>query len=469
MERGEVRRFFWSCFSFSLLGLLLSGCPPSEVPIPVGEIVGMVTDTSAEVYLQVGAYSSSGAYFKMAYDTSSHETDRDYPFETPVQPGIRSGGRIVLSVPDGLTPDTRYYYRIAYKNSVASDWIWRREGSFHTRRDAGSPFRFCVVSDFHLVTPPFAEVKSRIAQNVAADGPDFVVSLGDMLTYCSQGAGNPLQCNLAYFQFVLGGREATFLAYADAISQVLNEFTASSMLLWVNGNHEGLAGYLMPCLERAWILNARRHYLPLFDHADPYGFYGDLEWGDVHILWLDPLAFSTYDPYQADLPQGYTLGIAQREWLSDTLAASTSRWKIIFSHTLFGGAGPDFPCAPRGSYARGNANFVDTPGTDQIYIQSLMETYGVNAFFYGHDHMYSVSEYADSGVKYVLVGTGTLSGWTSCLAPYYQPWPVIKDSAGHLRVDVNADSLVVHYVRAAMDETNGTILATHEVVLPSAF
>ncbi len=466
MERGEWRRGLWFCFSISLLTCLLSGCPPSEVPVTVDEVVGIVTDTSAKVFLQTGPYAADGAYFKMGYDTSPHEADRDYPLETPPELAVRSGGRLVLSIPGGLTPDTQYYYRIARKNSLQSDWIWREEGRFHTRRAAGSPFRFCVLSDLHLGRPPFPEPKTKIAQNVASDNPDFVVSLGDMLTFCNQGHGIPVECNFAYLQYILGGQQATFAAYEDAISQVLNEFTHSSMLLWVNGNHEGLAGYLTPCLERAWILNSRNRYLPLLNHADPFGFYGDLVWGDVHIIWLDPLAFSTYDPYQANQPQGYALGTAQAAWLEDTLAESTSRWKLIFSHTLFGGAGPDFPCAPAGSYARGNVNFVDTPGTDQNYIQYLMESYGVNAFFYGHDHMYSVSEYPGSSVKYVLVGSGSVSGWTSCLVPYYQPWAVINDQIGHLRVDVNEDSLVVHYVKAALDGTNGTILATHEIVPP---
>ena len=93
-----------------------------------------------------------------------------------------------------------------------------------------------------------------------------------------------------------------------------------------------------------------------------------------------------------------------------------------------------------------------------------MEEYGVNAYFYGHDHMYSVSEYKDSGVQYVLVGTGNESDWTECLEEYYAPWEVIREEQGHLRVDVNTDSLIIHYVKADFDETNGEILATHEIV-----
>ena len=229
-----------------------------------------------------------------------------------------------------------------------------------------------------------------------------------------------------------------------------------------------MAGYLSACPQYTWTLDARKKYIPLLNHAEPNAFFGDLVWGDLHIIWLDPLAFSTYDPYMLNRPEGYALGNVQREWLEATLAGSSSRWKILFAHTLFGGAGPNFACMPGRAYARGNADFVDTPGTDQIYIQSLMEEYGVNAYFYGHDHMYSVSEYGNSGVKYILAGTGSIDDWAECLEQYYAPWEVIRKDPGHLRVDVNTDSLIIHYVGAAFpgddEKTNGEILATHEIV-----
>ena len=402
----------------------------------------------------------------MAYDTYSHPTDRDYPLETPVQTEKEGGEKLVFSIPEGLSPDTRYYYRIAYRKSPAGKWIWRPEGSFHTRRDPGAPFRFCVVADFHASSPPAAPSVVRIARNVAADEPDFVISLGDMIPVSNQGAGNPPDCATAYLIYFGYGEIMATWTYVHALTAIYNEFSHSSMLVWINGNHEGLAGYLSACTEYGWTLSARRKYVPLLDDAEPNAFFGDFVWGDVHIIWLDPLAFSTYDPYVANRPQGYALGAVQRDWLEATLADSTSRWKLIFSHSLFGGGGPNFSCQPGRSYARGNARFVDTPGTDQILIQSLMESYGVNAFFYGHDHMYSVSEYRDSGVKYVLVGTGRESTWSECLVRYYAPWETIREDVGHLRVDVNTESLIIHYVKSAQDETNGELLATYEILPP---
>lgn len=453
----------WLISLLCALCLTGAGCPTlEEVPIEVGEVVGVVSDSSAEVFLQLGLSTSLHKYaFKMGYDTSSHAQDRAYLTETPIQTDKRSGDKVVFAIPAALSPNTKYYYSIAYRISPEGEWIWRPESSFHTRRAPGSPFRFCVISDFHKCFPPITEMLPVVSRNVAADEPDFVISLGDMAPLSNQGAGIPTDCILAYSSLVLAGQLMANNCYSSMLANIMNEFSHSSMLLWVNGNHDGLAGYLSACPQYGQVLEARRKYLPLLNQADPNAFFGDLVWGDVHIIWLDPLAFSTYDPYAANHPPGYKLGSEQMYWLEDTLAGSTSRWKLIFAHSLFGGAGPDFPCPPEGSYARGNANFVNTPGTDQIYLQALMEAYGVNAYLYGHDHMYSVSEYG--GVKYVLVGTGHTSYWTECLVPYYAPWDVIRDQSGHLRVDVNSDSLVIHYVNASLDETNGEILATHQV------
>ncbi len=454
-----------------LFAIVCLGCRPDEGPRPsrgrlfeVAEVVGTVTDSSAEVFLQTDADMTPGFSFKMGYDTFPHPQDRSYPLETPVQSGKGPGQKIVFSIPDGLNPDMQYFYRVAYRRSSGDAWVWRPEGSFHTQRDPGSPFRFCVIADFHDSTPPADPWVVRIAENVAADQPDFVVSLGDMIPVSNQGSGDPPNCGLTYLAYVGFGDQAASWAYSHVLSKIFNTFSHSSMLVWVNGNHEGLAGYLTRCAEYGWTLNERKKYLPLLNHAEPNGFFGDLVWGDVHIIWLDPLAFATYDPYMLNRPEGYILGEVQRAWLEETLAGSSSRWKLIFAHTLFGGGGPNFDCLPGRAYARGNANYVDVPGTDQIHIQSLMEEYGVNAYFYGHDHMYSVSEYGKSGVRYVLVGSGVESEWTECLEDRYAPWEVILEERGHLRVDVNTDSLVIHYIRAGFNETNGQILATHEIV-----
>ena len=349
-----------------------------------------------------------------------------------------------------------YYYSIAHKPSEGEPWTWREERRFHTARDAGSSFRFCVLTDLHYEWVPWIDPnKIRMSENVEADGPDFVVTIGDMNPLSNQGAGEPLDCGMAFAWFPIEDQADADYSYELCTNVYLDLFAHSSMLLWVNGNHEGHAGYLSECPQYPHVMNARKRYIPFLDHDEPNAFFGDILWGDVHIIWIDPLAFSTYDPLMWNDPTGYVLGDVQRDWLTATLAASTARWKLIFAHTLFGGTGPSFECPSGSAYARGNANFVDSPGTDQILIQALMEQYGVDAYLYGHDHQFSVSEHND--VKYICAGVGVPSDWKDCLYPYYLPWTTINEW-GHLRVDVESDGLVLSYIKAAPDNSNGEVL-----------
>ena len=72
-----------------------------------------------------------------------------------------------------------------------------------------------------------------------------------------------------------------------------------------------------------------------------------------------------------------------------------------------------------------------TPGTDQIYIQSLMEAYEAQAYSYGHDHLHSVSDY--NGLTYILAGRGkTANEWMTCLAQQYDPYDVLVNESGHV-------------------------------------
>ncbi len=434
-------------------------CPPpqEDKTFAVPEMLGEVTSSSAVIFTQLGSDVTPQYSFKVGYDTSSHASDHQYLFTTSITEGKNANDILTFTLSEGIAPNTRYYYSVAYRESPTQQWNWRTERTFTTPRAAGSPFRFAIISDLHYDGYGTA-TKQKIIQNVATDHPDFVVMLGDMVPASDQGCGNPPNCTNAYAHLGIGSQSDADYWY-KGFAKLLAECAHSSMPIGINGNHEGLAGYLAGCPQYQWVLNARTTYIPLLNHDEPNGFFGSLVWGDVHIIWLDPLAFSIVDPYWTNNPAGYRLGEAQSAFLSATLAASSSRWKLIFAHSLFGGI-PNDPCSLGRAYGRGNANFVNTPGTDQISIQSLMEDHGVSAYFYGHDHMFSISEL--NGVTYVLVGSGAVGWWTDCLKEKYQPWSALTE-LGHVRVDVTYDALQLRYIKAAFDSTNGQVLYTHYI------
>ena len=49
----------------------------------------------------------------------------------------------------GLSPNTRYYYRMQYRTSPSDPWIARDQHTFHTQRTKGSTFVFDIIFDSH--------------------------------------------------------------------------------------------------------------------------------------------------------------------------------------------------------------------------------------------------------------------------------------------------------------------------------
>ena len=88
------------------------------------ELLGRPTDSSVTV--SVLAEQDLETYFEYGTEPS------DYANQTsPVQ---RQGGIPFETVIGGLQNDTRYYYRMVYREINATDWIRRDEHSFRTQR-----------------------------------------------------------------------------------------------------------------------------------------------------------------------------------------------------------------------------------------------------------------------------------------------------------------------------------------------
>ena len=52
---------------------------------------------------------------------------------------------------DGLSSDTKYYYKFVYStNGGATPWTERAEHSFHTQRAAGNTYEFTITADSHI-------------------------------------------------------------------------------------------------------------------------------------------------------------------------------------------------------------------------------------------------------------------------------------------------------------------------------
>ena len=59
-------------------------------------------------------------------------------------------GEPVEVVMNGLTSDTKYYYRLQFKLTGSEEWAAGAEHSFRTQRAPGDAFTFTIVADSHL-------------------------------------------------------------------------------------------------------------------------------------------------------------------------------------------------------------------------------------------------------------------------------------------------------------------------------
>jgi len=463
LRPGTPKTFLRPLFLACLAGLITAGCPPPEpTSLFFGtELVGKVTDTSAVVHMVTGDLWTSSNQLRLHYDTVSRSASADYAFQTDIRNGhgVEEGVSFVL---DSLAPDTCYYYRLAY--DLGGGWIDLEEHTLRTRREPAGGFRFAIVTDMHIAPQWLYDhdgTKDSMFENILRDGapaPDFLFTLGDDFHLANQ-------TETPYVPMT----EATRMEVLREARRYVAKVCHSMMHIPVNGNHEGLYGWKTAAAEYAAILEGQFRYFPVPvadtfpEGGDAQGRYGAFTWGDALFVWLDTVGFNELDPYVAKDNAYYVLGDEQRAFLETTLAGSTATWKFVVAHHLFGGDDRFMP-----GYGRGNANGAFQH--DQAWLQALMETHGVQAFFYGHDHVFSVS--TANGVAYICAGkAGSFCPWYRDLMSYYAPYEVfVTDGSGvpsgHVEVDVSPTEATVSFVKASNDAQNGAVMATYVLSPP---
>jgi phosphodiesterase/alkaline phosphatase D-like protein len=430
-------------------------------PMDHSVTVNVVASQNIEAYFQYG--TASGGYTNQTSTATS------------------TGGTPLQVVIDGLSANTRYYYRMVYREVGTTDWIYRDEHSFYTQRAPGSIFTFTIISDSHMNGGGGSvSLYQQTLNNVLADHPDFHLDLGD--TFWMDGVTSSTVANQRY----LNQRQ-----YMGTISPSVPIFVSV-------GNHED---------EEAWHLddtgnpatslpvlsaNARKKYFPnpvpdsfYTGNTDPYSYldgdhlhedYYAWMWGDALFVVIDPYWYTTTKPYignagggeSSDVGSGdrwdWTLGLQQFNWLKQTLENSTAKYKFIFDHHQLGGAE---------DYVRGGANYANLvewggyneDGTTWGWnvkrpvaqwgskpIHQLMVDNHVTAYFHGHDHLYAYEK--KDGVVYQEIPSPSMTGSPNSM--YYSgPYTIkVLPSPGHLRVTVSPSQVTVDYVATSSGTVN---------------
>ena len=249
-----------------------------------------------------------------------------------------------------------------------------------------STIRFAVIGDFGIAGQPEADV----ANLVKSWNPDFITTVGDN-NYPSGGALTIDQNIGQYYHDFIYPYAGSYGAGATA-----NRFFP------VPGNHDWYTPNAQPYLDYFTLPNNERYY--------------DFVQGPVHFFMLDS---------DANEPDGITSASTQASWLQNRLAASTSKWKLVFLHH-----------APYSSAWHGS----------QTTLQWSFQAWGATAVLAGHDHSYE--RILKNGFPYFVNGLGGAS-------PYLFGLPIsgsqVRYSAdyGAMRVSASDEFIAFEFINRA--------------------
>lgn len=365
-------------------------------------------------------------------------------------PELRVGaGEFLNWSVEGLDSGTAYEYRVVTA-VPGGDPAPVSTGGFTTQRIGEIGFDAALITDAHTGTfvdgtGPI-EVLDEVVRNVRREQPDFVLALGDNVAW-------PTSRNQPQPDDV--GATRAYTMYRRHIAPL----SMSCPHFGLIGNWEGESGKT-PADSAARMADVRRRFTPNPNEGTyPQGGssnedYYAFEWGPVLFVILNVQSYTTPSGEQATprsdvtLVEDWTLGSAQFAWMEQTLSASDHPFKFICIHHAVGGNGAT---ENETLYGRGGPRAAGVG--EQKLVHEAMREFGVQTFFYGHDHVF-VDEVVDD-IHYTLPG--------SCGAPwrfgrevtgYRRSW----GESGHARLRVRPDKATVSFVNQA-----GQIL--HEFVV----
>ena len=425
--------------------------PANNSDFSATEILGRPTNTS--VTANVVPAKNMDIYYE--YGTASS----NYTNQTPTTSA--KANTPLESLIDKLTPNTRYYYRLRYRQIGTSAFAAGAEHTFVTQRVPGSTFTFDMIGDSHpeRIGKQFdTELYKQTLQRAASDQPDFFMTIGDDF---SVDTLKDININTVTERYTL---QRPFLGLVGS----------SAPIFLVNGNHEQAAQYNLdgtPNNVAVWAQNARNKYYP---QPAPDNFYtGDAQpvehigllrdyyawtWGDALFVVIDPYWHSAVpvdneiggSKKQRDM-WGITLGDVQYRWFKQTLEQSTAKFKFVFTHHVLGTGRGGIEMANQYEWGDAKNLAAHRPGWE-LPIHQLMVKNGVTILFHGHDHIFVKQELDGVIYQQLPEPANPFYSWENDDA--YKSGDKFPNS-GHVRVTVSPSQVKVDYVRVYLPKDEG--------------
>lgn len=232
-------------------------------------------------------------------------------------------------------------------------------------------FTFYIANDLgrngYYFQQPVADIMGTFAEQIDIE---FVAALGDV----------------HHFDGVASTADPLWLTNYEHIYS-----HPELMIPWypVLGNHE-YRGNTRAVLDYSDI--SRRWVMPARYYSKEFNVNGDEQ---MLLVWIDtaPL-ISKYRNDTTQYPDASRQDAdAQLRWLKHTLASSSAKWKIVMGH---------------------HPLYADTDKSDkerldlQHHLLPLLDRYKVDAYICGHIHSFQHIRHNDSGIDYIVNGSGSL-------------------------------------------------------------
>jgi phosphodiesterase/alkaline phosphatase D-like protein len=309
-----------------------------------GPILGAMTDTSFRMYIRTANLQSF-----------TIEIDSDSLFSAPLQfqnQALATLDSSVIANINGLTADTRYYYRVLF-NSVPDI----KKGSFKTFPALGQPANFSFVTGSCQET-----ANMKVYDVMPTHNPLFMVHTGDFtypsyqlpIDYPTQWYTIPWSYRKRYEEQVM--KEKLFpnipLVYMpDDDDNFGNNRTHHVRTAHTGSGSTAVSYFITDSIYPIEIENCLRGYrlffpgYPTVDTTE--GHYHSFKVGNAEFFVLDcrSMADATFKAYRIDsttnrwvydpAPTHTIIGTNQRNWLLNGLSNSTADWKFIVSGVPF--------------------------------------------------------------------------------------------------------------------------------------
>ena len=269
-----------------------------------GPMLGSVTSTSAKFWLR----TAGPARFQVVVEGRPSDV---------VETTARTDYTGIASV-EGLKPFTEYHYGILLDGVQVTDPSFK----FTTYPEANSRERYAIAFGACSRYQPKNESIWRV---MAETGPLAYLGLGDNL-YIDAEDRRDVQ-RLHYYRRMLRAE------YREFIAQTAMYAT------WDDhdfGENDSAGG---PGLVKPWKLPnfevfAQNWNNPSYGAPDTPGAWHSFVMGDVEVYMLDGRMYRT-DPKDESDTRNTMLGKVQKQWLLDTLKASTAKFKVLASSTMW--------------------------------------------------------------------------------------------------------------------------------------